>query len=78
MRPDPTPPDASLFPIAPTYTADLDAKALDEIVKLIDRTDLLSLASKDRFFATDSNGPLTHALALVGIRAAVRSTGRTV
>ncbi len=34
-RPDPTPPDASLFPIAPTFTADLDAKALDDITTIL-------------------------------------------
>jgi hypothetical protein len=65
MRPDPTPPDASLFPIAPAFTADLDAKALDNIAA--------SLRALEA-----SVGGAAPRVALEDIRAAVRTTGREV
>ena len=62
-RPDPTPPDASLFPIAPAFTADLDGKALDEIQAALDRADAYI-------------GHPPYRAILDEIRAALLSTGR--
>lgn len=74
-RPDPTPPDPSLFPIAPTYTADLDAKALDQIADSLNFLRLLQ--SEGSKLSTQGL-----AVACMGeipkILRAVRTTGRKV
>lgn len=35
MRPDPTPPDDTLFPISPCHTAELDARAVDVMAEVL-------------------------------------------
>jgi hypothetical protein len=66
MRPDSTPPDDSLFPIAPCYTAELDAKALDEI----------HAALSDAAHAAPEDVERLTAEASARVIAALRSTGR--
>lgn len=76
MRPDSTPPDASLFPIAPAFTADLDAKALDEIVRAMRESQADADRTIFRFEDVDLyaiDGQIYRA-----IMNAIRTTGRDV
>lgn len=73
MRPDSTPTDPRLFPTESNFTADLDARALDEIVEAFKKKRQFGPPTSDETRRERVWGEM-----LDEIEAAIRITGRVV
>lgn len=75
-RPDPTPPDDTLFPISPCHTAELDGKALDAIAAIPHHVNAHTITTRNggqcAMLLPLNSGEIAR------IYSAVRSTGREV
>jgi len=80
MRPDDRPTDPRLFPTEPNFTADLDAKALDEILRELNRFKTTAAQSLDLIAkGKPAMLPEDNANRLIkAVIVAVRTTGRKV